>query len=289
MNEETTPSNDETASQGNAEGNLTPPPNSNIGKAGRAALNAAGGAIPLFGGLLAAAAGAWGEREQQRVNDFLASYMRMLHDEMKEKHETIEDTLRRLNLQDEKTAKRLESPEYQALVRKTFRDWAGAESARKREYIRNVLSNAASTDIASDDVVRLFLDWLARYSEFHFAVVAVIYKNPAISRGQIWEALGKEEVREDSSDADLFRLLIDDLSQGRIIRQRRDTDHQGNFLKSAPRRTPKGHASRTLVSAFDDDKLYVLTELGQQFVHYAMTDIPIKVAYAPQEDNGKAA
>ena len=36
-----------------------------------------------------------------------------------------------LDLQDE----RVESKEYQALVKKTFREWAGAESEEKRIYI----------------------------------------------------------------------------------------------------------------------------------------------------------
>ena len=41
------------------------------GGVARAGLNALGGAIPFAGGLFAAAAGAWSEKEQARVNDFL--------------------------------------------------------------------------------------------------------------------------------------------------------------------------------------------------------------------------
>jgi len=33
--------------------------------------------------------------------------------------------------------------------------------------------------------------------------------------------------------------------------------------------------------AFDDEDLYELSELGQQFVHYAMTDLPLKIEYNP--------
>jgi hypothetical protein len=36
-------------------------------------------------------------------------------------------------------------------------------------------------------------------------------------------------------------------------------------------------------SAFDDEDGYELTQLGQQFVHYAMTDLPLKIAYVPTE------
>ena len=37
-----------------------------------------------------------------------------------------------------------------------------------------------------------------------------------------------------------------------------------------------------MVSAFDDNEPYELTELGKQFVHYAMTDLPLKIE-APKE------
>jgi hypothetical protein len=100
------------------------------------------------------------------------------------------------------------------------------------------------------------------------------------TRARIWEKVGKEEVREDSAEADLFKLLIRDLSTGGIIRQHRDKDYAGNFLrKPAQRRRRAGPASSTVESAFEDTKGYELTELGQQFVHYAMTDIPVRIEF----------
>ncbi|NLF16604.1 MAG: hypothetical protein GX595_05015 [Lentisphaerae bacterium] len=36
-------------------------------------------------------------------------------------------------------------------------------------------------------------------------------------------------------------------------------------------------------SAFDDEEEYELTQLGEQFVHYAMTDLPPKIAYTPAD------
>lgn len=42
------------------------------GKAIRAVMNAAGGAIPFLGGILSAGAGAWSEQEQEKVNNFLS-------------------------------------------------------------------------------------------------------------------------------------------------------------------------------------------------------------------------
>jgi hypothetical protein len=244
-------------------------------------LNAASGAIPLAGGLLSAGAGAWSEREQARINDFLKHWIEMLFADMKEKEQTILEITARLDMHDEKTAERIKSPEYQALLRKAFRDWAGTESEEKRKLVRNLLSNAAGSTLASDDVVRLFLEWIRDYSELHFAVIGAIYNSAGITRGGVWQKLGRKPVREDSSDADLFRLIFRDLSTGGIVRQHRETDYAGNFLARPTRKgpaAPKG-VQRTMKSAFDEDEQYELTALGDQFVHYAMTDIPPKIEF----------
>ena len=91
------------------------------------------------------------------------------------------------------------------------------------------------------------------------------------SHSDIWMAIHGEIPREASAEADLFRLLIYDLSTGRVIRQERDTNQLGQFLrKRAPR---KGTLPSTMESAFEDMKPYILTELGKQFVHYTMTEV----------------
>lgn len=252
-------------------------------KIGRGMMQIVGGAIPFYGGLFSAAAGAWSEHEQERVNRFFKQWLKMLEDEIREKEATILEIMARLDIHDEEIAKRLESKEYQSLLKKTFREWAGAESEDKRTYIRNILSNAAASTVASDDVVRLFIDWLKNYSEFHFRVISVIYKHGAngVSRGDIWRELGKVEVEERSADADLFKLLIRDLSTGGVVRQHRDVDYYGNFVSKSPQRRPKGSGPKPMVSAFDDEESYELTELGKQFVHYAMSDLPLKIEYRP--------
>lgn len=253
------------------------PEEKNWKKAARGALQVAG-AVPFAGGLFSAAAGFWSEREQQRLNDFLKQWIKMLEDELREKQRTIAGIAVRLNLQDEKIAERVRSDEYQALVKKAFRDWAGTESGKKQEFVRNILSNAASASLTSDDVVRLFLDWLHTYSELHFAVIGEIYNNNGITRGQIWDRLGKARPREDSAEADLYKLLFRDLSTGGVIRQHRETDYAGNFIKKQ-RPRGSGSADPRLKSAFNDDDGYELTALGQQFVHYAMNEITPKVEY----------
>jgi hypothetical protein len=248
----------------------------------RFGLNAAG-AIPIFGSFLAALAGTWSEHDQEQYNNFFEHWLKMLHDEMGEKAQTIIEIMARIDMHDEKIAERVKSSEFQSLVRKAFRDWAGTESEEKRKLVRNVLAHAATTTLTSDDVVRLFIEWIKRYSEFHFAVVADIYRNPGSTRADVWEALGRGEVRDDSADADLFKLLFHELTTGYIIRQHRETDAQGRFLAvpRPKRRTTPSAGIRIMKSAFDDGKAYELTELGERFVHYAMEEVPIKIEYKP--------
>jgi hypothetical protein len=246
----------------------------------RGALNTISGAVPLAGGFLSAIAGVWGEKEQERVNRFFEHWVKMLAEEMREKEKTIIEIMSRLDMHDEEISKRVESFQYQSLLRKAFRDWAGAESEEKRVLVRNLLVNAAASRLTSDDVVKLFLKWIKDYSEFHFEVVGAIYNNAGITRGEVWRKLGRPSVREDSSEADLFRLLFRDLSTGGIIRQHRETDYAGNFL--AKRRAPpapKG-ATKVMKSAFDDEEQYELTAIGVQFVHYAMTNLPPKIQFS---------
>lgn len=208
----------------------------------------------------------------------------MLEDEIREKEKTIIEIVGRLDMGDEKNTDRLESQEYQSLLKKTFREWSGAESEIKRECIRNLLANAAASSITSDDVVRLFIDWLVVYSELHFKVIAVVYRHSSngISRGGVWRELGKKQVAENSADADLFKLLIRDLSTGSVMRQHRELGYDGNFIAKSPERRTKGSGPKPMTSAFDHDELYELTELGKQFVHYAMTDLPLKIEYKPE-------
>jgi hypothetical protein len=248
-------------------------------KISRSALQVIGGAVPFAGGVLSAIAGAWSEQEQERVNKFFEHWVQMLQDELREKAETIVEIMARLDLQDEKVAERVESKEYQSLLKKSFRDWAGSESEKKRVYIRNILSNAASSQVSSDDVVRMYLDWIENYSEMHFDVIAAIYNSKGITRGAIWKKIGKGPVSESSADADLYKLLIRDLSTGGIIRQHRQVDYHGRFIAKTAQRTKQGDGPKPMVSAFDNAEQYELTELGQQFVHYAMSDLPPRIEF----------
>lgn len=253
-------------------------------KAARAALSIASGAIPFVGGILSAGAAYWSEAEQEQVNQMLKQWLGMLEDEMREKGRTIAEVVARLDMNDETTSARVESPEYQSLLKKAFRNWSAIDSESKREKIRNILANAAGSRLSSDDVVRLFIDWITTYSDFHFEVIGEVFRQNGITRGAIWQNLGKPSVREDSADADLFKMLIRDLSMGGVIRQHRPTDYHGNFVKKTPKPGTKGSGSKTMLSAFDNTEQYELTEIGKQFVHYAMTEIVAKIQFTEHSD-----
>jgi hypothetical protein len=248
-------------------------------KVARFALQALG-AVPIVGGMIGGTAGAWSEKEQAHYNKIFAAWLKLQEDELREIGKTIFEIMGRLDQSDEDTRKRLESPEYLRLLKKSFRDWSAAESEEKRVLIRNLLSNAAATRICSDDVISMFIDWISKFSEAHFAVIREIFKNPGSTRQDVWTQVHGADVREDSAEADLFKLLIYDLSTGHVIRQHREKDRHGNFIVRS--RTGQRQATRSgprpATSAFDDDKQYELTELGKQFVHYTMNEIVPRIA-----------
>jgi hypothetical protein len=234
------------------------------------------GAVPFVGGAFGGAAGAWSEAEQNHFNKVAASWLKLQEDEIREIGITIAEILSRLDLNDADIQRRLESPEYLKLIKKCFRDWSAAESEEKRVYIRNLLTTAAVHRICSDDVVRLFIQWIDMYSEAHFAVIRFVYKNRGCTRLEMWQGIYGNRVRDNSAEADLFKLIVHDLSTGHVVRQHRETNYAGQFIKTQQRKRPV--SSGTLTSAFDDDKPYELTELGTQFVRYTVEGVMPRIA-----------
>jgi hypothetical protein len=96
----------------------------------------------------------------------------------------------------------------------------------------------------------------------------------------MWREVHGREVAENSAEADLFKLLVRDLSTGGVIRQHRDTTADGQFVRKTPTKTPKGYGSRVMKSAFDDTEEYELTEFGRQFVHYTMNEVVPRIGRA---------
>ena len=238
---------------------------------------AALGSIPWVGGFISAAISYKAETGSMRTDNLQTQWLEEHARKIQELMTTLQDIAGRFESLGPEIDSRIQSEEYLGLVRRAFRVWDRADTQDKRRYVGNVVSNAAGTRLTSDDVVRLFIDWLDLYHEAHFAVIREIYKNPGTTRFLIWDAIHGELPREDSAEADLFRMLIRDLSTGGVIRQDRDTNQYGQFLrKKAPRR--KGTVSPTVESSFEDTKPYVLTALGQQFVHYTMNEVVPRIA-----------
>lgn len=245
------------------------------------------GSIPWVGGFLSAAGSYKAEEGTIRQDSLQTQWLEEHHGKLMALKETLIEIQRRFESLGAAIDERIQSEEYLALVRKAFRAWDNADTTEKRRYAANLVTNAAGTRVCSDDVLRLFLDWLELYHEAHFAVIREIYKNPGSTRFDIWSELyGEETPREDSAEADLFKFLIRDLSTGGVIRQERDTNQLGQFVRKRPQRTRRGHASTTMESAFEDTKAYVLTELGKQFVHYTMSEVVSRIGDSSGETNG---
>jgi hypothetical protein len=239
---------------------------------------AALGSIPWIGGFIAASASLTAEREQQGINDLQQAWLQEHKAKITELRDPLADIFSRLDNFGDQIQQRLESPEYLGLVRKTFRSWDEADTQEKKQMLKKLIMNAGAIQLCDDDLIRFFLHWVELYHETHFVVVRAIYRNHRIARGLLWSVIrGKPRPLEDSYEADLFKYLIRDLSTGGVIRQERQTDGYGNFVKkeSPARRQPAGNVMK---SAFDDAEFYVLTDLGAKFVHYVTEDV------APQLD-----
>ncbi len=227
------------------------------------------GSIPWIGGLFGAGADLYGEIEQSKINNLHKLWLEEHQKKIDELAFTLFQMIERFENLGIDYEKRIESEEYLNLVRKGFKDWDNSETKEKKEYIRKLLTNACVTTITQDDLIRLFIEWINTYHETHFLIIKEIYKKEGITRLEIWENLYSTLPREDSLEADLFKRLIRDLSIGGIIRQFKETDNYGNFIKERVRRL----SSSTYKSAFDNEEPYVLTELGKKFVHYTMEDV----------------
>jgi hypothetical protein len=238
---------------------------------------AALGSIPWVGGFISAAVSYKTEEGSLKANNlqnqWLEEHGRKIAILMKD----LETIVQRFESIGEQVDERIQSEEYLTLVRKAFRVWDESETEEKRGYVKNVVTNSAGTRLCSDDVIRLFIDWLKLYHESHFSVIRTVFKSPGATRFEIWDSIYGELPREDSAEADLYRMLIRDLSMGGVIRQERATNQYGQFLrKKTP--TRKGSVPTTMESAFEETKPYELTELGKQFVHYTMNEVVKRIS-----------
>jgi len=234
--------------------------------------------VPWVGGVLSAAETYRSEESTNKLNHLRTEWLKEHQKKILMLAQTLQDIGERLNNLGEEIDERVQSEEYLALVRKAFRVWDESDTDEKRRLLTNVITNAAGTRACSDDVIRLFLDWIKLYNEVHFAVIREIFQNPGSTRFDIWSGLYGEIPRENSSAADLYKFLIRELSTGGVIRQERDINAVGQFVRKRPPHVRRGAAPTTLESAFEDTKPYVLTALGSEFVHYTMNELVPRIA-----------
>lgn len=238
---------------------------------------AALGSIPWVGGFLSAAADYKVEEGSLKQDSLQTQWLEEHQAKISALRDTLQEIQNRFESMGSAVDERIQSEEYLGLVRKAFRAWDEADTDEKRRYAANIVTNSAGTRVCSDDVVRLFLDWLELYHEAHFAVIREIFDNPGSTRFDIWSGIYGETPREDSAEADLFKLLMRDLSTGGVVRQARDVNESGQFVRKRPQRTRGSSSPSTMESAFEDTKPYVLTELGKQFVHYTMNEVVTRI------------
>lgn len=217
------------------------------------------------------------EEENKEFEHLLSAWLSLQEIEIKEIGRTLLEVIQRLKLGAKGIRGRIESQEYLGLVRKSFRNWAAAESEERRVLVRNLLVNAASRSTSPDNILSMFIEWIDDYSDEHFRVIREISEaSPGgLTRRELWEKFnpGREIPAEDSAEADMFKMLILDLTTGYVIRQPREKDFYGYYVRA--RSTPRSSGSLEIVqrtTAFDNNKKYVLTELGKQFVQYTMEE-----------------
>ena len=233
-------------------------------------LCAAISSIPWIGSLIGASSALHAEIEQGEANVLIGRWLLEHQNKIVELQTTLNSIIEKVESCG--TQERLNDESFLSLVRQGFLVWDQANTTSKRDYVRRTLTNAAVSKICADDVVRLFLGWINQYDEIHFRLISILVQNRGATRGRMWEELGDTDSREDSADADLFKLLIHDLSMGHVLRQMRDKNMQGQFLKKS-RRINRLGGSDTMESAFEDTKPYELTALGDQFATYVLNEV----------------
>ena len=223
--------------------------------------------IPWIGGFIGAGSALHAEREQGKINDLQKLWMEEHQRKIEELAHAIFMILDKIENAGAEAQERIGSEEYQSLVRKGFKEWNDAETTEKKDCIRRLLTNASTSTVSTDDMVRLFIDWIKTYHETHFMVIREVYKHKSITRKQIWNNISSIMPDENSTEADLYKLLIRDLSTGGIIRQVKKSAYLENSEGTV--KQPKNGKYK---SAFDDIEQYELTQLGRCFVHYTMEE-----------------
>lgn len=211
--------------------------------------------------------------ERKEIVRLLVVWLRVQQEEIRSMGRILQSVAAEAHLKNRKVRSRMESQEYLRIVKKSFRIWSSSLSEMKQNLIKNILLNSATKRFSPDSVIETFIDWIDRYSDEHFRVIHSLASSPVpLTRKEIWKTFSSHIPPEDSADTDMYKLVIHDLTTGHIIRQVREKDYFGRFLRQSPKQRSGTALAPVIVSAFDDEKPYQLTELGKQLVQYAFTE-----------------
>lgn len=237
---------------------------------------AALGSIPWVGGFIGAAASYKAEvtavKDDRLQTQWLEEHARKIAELMR----SLQDIVQWFERFDGRVDTRIQSEGYLGLVRCAFRVWDRADTTDKRACVSNLVSNAASAQLCSDEVLRRFVDWLDAFHEGHFAIIRQIHHNPGTTRLLIWDAVNGVLPPEDSAEAELYRLMMRDLSTGGVIVTQTSKPRDNRL----PAKVRRHLGTVPAESAFDERQAYRLTALGRHFVHYTMTDAVARLAAA---------
>ncbi len=242
----------------------------NGSKITRFSLALVSGMVPFFGGALEGIANTWSEIENERFRNVVQQWLEVQDAEILKLTDTIEEIMSRLDLENPIILARVQSGAYLHFLKKSIHQIQHNHQEEKRKMARHLLINAAQHRFCTDELVNLFIDWIDRYNLGHFAVLAEIHHAKKITRQKIWHNLNGPKVSENSHEADLFKLVLHDLSLGQLIRQHRTVDAKGNFIVESKKKKKirANESAKRLKSAFDNEKTYELTALGEKFTVY---------------------
>ena len=134
-------------------------------------ISAALGIIPWVGGYLSAIESYKSGELQVKHNLLYEQWLTVHADKMNTLRKMLSEILKRFEEFSDDINERLESEEYLQIVKKAFRSWDNADTTEKQELIRKLIANAGAHKLVTDDLIRLFIDWLNLYHEIHFAVI----------------------------------------------------------------------------------------------------------------------
>lgn len=228
------------------------------------------GAIPWIGSVFSAAAAAHAESEQGLLDDLQNSWLSSYGERLQALEATMTSVVETAESAGEEGEARLEDQSFLKLVDYGFRVWDGAPTELKREQVRRILSNATVAKTTTDDMLRLFLTWVQNYDDVHFKIISALHRKIFLTGAELWMELDGRDVRHDSAEADLFKLILRDLSTGGVIRQHREVSPDGRAYRQS---RGKGTASSPFLSSpIEGEKPYELTQMGHLFVGYALDE-----------------